>query len=203
MPITEVVLCPLVPGSDICGSHEAAGAALRDTVDGLHRCSGCQQFIAGMQLENVDMMEAFITWESLEKYHEFRKTPDHGVVVANLIKLRIKPLTPYHVEFRPFTAFMRATEAPVTEVATFYFDGSAPTGVLDRFTRFREVLNKQHVSGVLGDDPVTRAAIELALAKHTEIEWPAPETDQLISNLSFAAGRFYQRLLRGSQVVEH
>ncbi|KAK0312212.1 hypothetical protein LTR01_003126 [Friedmanniomyces endolithicus] len=150
MPITEVVLCPLVPGSDVCGSHEAAGAALRDTVDGLHRCSGCQQFIAGMQLENVDMMEAFITWESLEKYHEFRKTPDHGLVVANLIKLRIQPVTPYHVEFRPFTAFMRATEAPVTEVATFYFDGSAPTGVLDRFTRFREVLNKQHVSGVLG-----------------------------------------------------
>ncbi|KAK0353206.1 hypothetical protein LTR91_008754 [Friedmanniomyces endolithicus] len=103
-----------------------------------------------MQLEHVDMLEAFITWESLEKHYEFKKTPDHGPVLANLIKLRARPVTPYHVDFRPFTAFIRATEAPVTEVATFYFEGAAPTAVLDRFTRFREVLNKQHVSGVMG-----------------------------------------------------
>ncbi|KAK1065807.1 hypothetical protein LTR74_007688 [Friedmanniomyces endolithicus] len=147
MPITEVVLCPLVPGSDVCGSHESAAAALRDTVDGLRRCSGCQHFIAGMQLENVDMLEAL---ESLEKHYEFKKTPDHGPVLTNLIKLRARPVTPYHVDFRPFTAFIRATEAPVTEVATFYFEGAAPTAVLDRFTRFREVLSKQHVSGVMG-----------------------------------------------------
>ncbi|KAK1082524.1 hypothetical protein LTR33_003861 [Friedmanniomyces endolithicus] len=165
MPITEVVLCPLVPGSDICGSHESAAAALRDTVDGLRRCSGCHHFIAGMQLQNVDMLEALVQyvalniddgghgdapWESLEKHYDFRKTPDHGPVLANLIKLRARPLTTYHVDFRPFTAFIRATEAPVTEVATFFFEGAAPTAVLDRVTRFREVLNKQHVSGVLG-----------------------------------------------------
>ncbi len=65
MPITEVVLCPLVPGSDICGSHESAAAALRDTVDGLRRCSGCQHFIAGMQLENVDMLEALVQYVAL------------------------------------------------------------------------------------------------------------------------------------------
>ncbi|KAK1082526.1 hypothetical protein LTR33_003863 [Friedmanniomyces endolithicus] len=53
------------------------------------------------------------------------------------------------------------------------------------------------------DDPVTRAAIESALDKHTSTEWPAPETSRLISNLSFAAGRFHQRLLRGSQAVDH
>ncbi|KAK0773747.1 hypothetical protein LTR02_003885 [Friedmanniomyces endolithicus] len=52
------------------------------------------------------------------------------------------------------------------------------------------------------DDPVTRAAIEVALDKHTSTEWPAPETSRLISNLSFAAGRFHQRLLRGSQAVD-
>ncbi|KAK1823424.1 hypothetical protein LTR12_002053 [Friedmanniomyces endolithicus] len=52
------------------------------------------------------------------------------------------------------------------------------------------------------EDPVTRAAIELALERHTNTEWPAPETRRLISNLSFAAGRFHQRLLRGSQAVD-
>ncbi|KAK1819843.1 hypothetical protein LTR12_005718 [Friedmanniomyces endolithicus] len=52
-------------------------------------------------------------------------------------------------------------------------------------------------------DPVTRSAIELALDKHTSTEWPAPETSRLISNLSFAAGRFHQRLLRGSQAEDH
>ncbi|KAK1059663.1 hypothetical protein LTR12_002051 [Friedmanniomyces endolithicus] len=47
--------------------------------------------------------------------------------MANLVELRARPVKPYHVDFRPFTAFIRATEAPVTEVATFYFEGSAPT----------------------------------------------------------------------------
>ncbi|TKA69430.1 hypothetical protein B0A55_07630 [Friedmanniomyces simplex] len=173
MPITEIIVCLLVPGSDICGANNSAGAALRDTVDGLRKHTGCQQFTAGMQLEHADMLEALISrplisvlslaectladtstiavaWESLQKHYDFRRTPDYEPVVASIGKIRGSPYTPYHVDFRPFTAFMRATEAPVTEVATFYFDGSAPTAVLDRFTRFREVLSKQQVSGVLG-----------------------------------------------------
>ncbi|TKA76345.1 hypothetical protein B0A55_03729 [Friedmanniomyces simplex] len=150
MPITEIIVCPLVPGSDIYGANNFAGAALRDTVDGLHKHTGCQQFTAGMQLEHADILEALITWESLQKHCDFRRTPDYGSIVASISKIRAGPCTPYHVDFRPFTAFVRATEAPVTEVATFYFDGPAPFAVLDRFTRFREVLSKQQVSGVLG-----------------------------------------------------
>jgi len=65
MPAVEIVVCPLVPGSDICGANNFAGAALRECVDGMRKQDGYQRFTAGMQLEHPDMMEALISRHAL------------------------------------------------------------------------------------------------------------------------------------------
>lgn len=55
-----------------------------------------------------------------------------------------------HVDFKPEGGLTKATSAPITEVATFYFGGEAPSGYEDGVHQFRDIIDKDKAAGYLG-----------------------------------------------------
>jgi hypothetical protein len=56
----------------------------------------------------------------------------------------------YHVDFQPLSGCYRASSAPVTEVARFYYDESPPEGILDGFHEFGRLFDSHKMTGACG-----------------------------------------------------
>lgn len=55
-----------------------------------------------------------------------------------------------HADLEPSGDALKALSAPVTEVATFYFDGEPSQSYASGLTKFREVIEKGNIEGFLG-----------------------------------------------------
>jgi len=75
----------------------------------------------------------------------WRETPEHEGVAALSMSIftdeHFKGGRMFHVDFAPYDDLAKACAAPVTEVATFYFDGAPPEGCVDNILKFREELS--------------------------------------------------------------
>lgn len=66
-----------------------------------------------------------------------------GTIIGDAVTLN-------HVDFRPEGGVSRATSAPVTEVATFYFDSGPPDDAFESCQKFIENCEKETGQAVLG-----------------------------------------------------
>lgn len=70
------------------------------------------------------------------------KTEEYQPFLAHVLSVVSGPAGMLHVDFEPSDTFTKATtSAPVTEVATFYFDPSLTTTPEANVLKFRDVVN--------------------------------------------------------------
>ena len=90
-----------------------------------------------------------IDWTSLDKHLEWRQRPEHDPTAAISAPVFGNGGFMRHVDFEPYCESVKAFTEPVTQVATFFYDGSPPEGILDGVHKFFEVLKEKKVPGAL------------------------------------------------------
>lgn len=83
-------------------------------------------------------------WDNITAHQTFMKTEEYQPFLAHVLSVVSGPAGMLHVDFEPSNTFTKATtSAPVTEVATFYFDpsSSATTSPEANVLKFRDVVN--------------------------------------------------------------
>jgi hypothetical protein len=89
-------------------------------------------------------------WTSKDKHDAFMKSDAYGAFGKEFGAIIGGDLNLVHVDFKPEGGANRAMSAPVTEVATFYFDGSPPEDAFESCKKFVEVCEKEAEQKVLG-----------------------------------------------------
>ncbi|KAF2107715.1 hypothetical protein BDV96DRAFT_505676 [Lophiotrema nucula] len=149
MPTTEWVVAPVVSGGDIGNPTNFAAEALQKTFDIVIEQDGLLEYHLGMQVEHPEQLEAMINWTSLDKHMEWRQRPEHDPAAAISAPVFGEGGFMRHVDFEPYHQSVKAFTKPVTQVATFFYDGVPPEGILDGVHKFFEVLRREKVPGAL------------------------------------------------------
>lgn len=86
-------------------------------------------------------------WDAIEKHHEFMHKPEYGPFLQKFSSVFAEAPKIHHANLEPFDNVAKALSAPVTEVATFFFEGAPPADYLNGFHQFREVVERTPDSG--------------------------------------------------------
>jgi hypothetical protein len=90
-------------------------------------------------------------WDTIDSHKTFMKTEAYQPFLQRFLSIvGDGPLTMHHADLEPAGDVRRAMAAPVTEIATFYFGGDAPSDYLDGVHKFRDILEKEGSDGYLG-----------------------------------------------------
>ncbi|KAK4544538.1 hypothetical protein LTR36_004110 [Oleoguttula mirabilis] len=144
MPTTEIIALHPLASSD--NDREPQGKAANGTdgtVGDLSESDGLQSCYYGLRVEHPHTLDALITWNDAYA---------HDMSHLAYLVAKHYPSTlfsKHHVEFEPFSEYARAVAAPVTEVATLYYDGLPPADCMDGLREMRQVFVDHQISGWL------------------------------------------------------
>ncbi|EME40356.1 hypothetical protein DOTSEDRAFT_66151 [Dothistroma septosporum NZE10] len=161
MPTTEILHCPLVAGSEIGNPDNHAAQIMKEVGDTLAQQDGVQQINFGMFVESPDTLQLFVNWDSLSAHQTFMAAAHYQPFLKRFLTIAGGSPSIAHAELKPDGALSKALAAPVTEVATFYFDSAPPGDALDNAQKFAKMVEDGKAQGVLG------AAVGIT---HEEIE---------------------------------
>lgn len=150
---TEILVCPLSAGSDIGDQHNEAAKVLKEVGDTLKTINGVQQIQFGTTVEKPDVFELHVDWNSLSHHKTFMATEAYQPFLKRFLTIAGGAPSMLHVDFEPAGSYTKATSAPVTEVATFYFGSKeAPADYLDGVRKFAEIFDDKEITsaGFLG-----------------------------------------------------
>ena len=154
MPTTEIATLTLTPGSDIGDPNNAASATLNECGNVLVKQPGLLALRFGPQVEDSSKMQMFISecaclnllslpqlsnlrsdWESTQRHHDFMAGEDYPPFLEKMKTIMAGPPSFAHVDFDT-DGLASALKAPVTEVATFYFNEKPPDAYLPGVVEF-------------------------------------------------------------------
>ncbi|WPH04201.1 Hypothetical protein R9X50_00708900 [Acrodontium crateriforme] len=148
MPTTEICIVPLVPNADV-GDPQAEGAkTFKAFTDTLGQQSGVQGIKFGMEHENADTLQVFIDWDNIDKHKDFMASETYQPFRQNFSSIMAGPPTIFHADMQGSPS--KAYGAPVTEVATFWFDGAPPADYIDGATKFGKLIEESKFAGYHG-----------------------------------------------------
>ncbi|KAK3720629.1 hypothetical protein LTR37_003678 [Vermiconidia calcicola] len=148
---TEVATLPLKPGSEIGNPDNQAAAVLKDCCDTIAQQDGFQQMQIGTQVENPGLMQMMIDWDSKAHHETFMNSDIYSAFLKRFATIMDADPIIAHADFQPDGGLNSALGAPVTEVATFYFDGAPPDDAQENAKKFIETCQKEAPgSGVSG-----------------------------------------------------
>ncbi|KAF1938611.1 hypothetical protein EJ02DRAFT_19105 [Clathrospora elynae] len=136
--VTEIAYLPLKAGLDLESGD--AKSAWEDAIGTIVKQPGFKAFFWGKQIENPDIVQIVVDWESIDAHQTFIKSPSYRPFFDNLNqKILAGPPTLFHVKFpvlesgadSPFTM-------PVTEcVSAFFSPEHSEPEYSEQFTAFR------------------------------------------------------------------
>lgn len=150
MPTTELATIPLVAGSQIGDPDNSAAAVLKDCSTTISQQDGYHQMQFGMGLENPNTLQLAIDWTDKGKHEAFMKSDAYGPFFKTFGTIIGGDISLIHVDFQPEGGATKAMGAPVTEVATFHFDGAPPDDAYDSCKKFIEICEKEAEQKVYG-----------------------------------------------------
>lgn len=90
-------------------------------------------------------------WNSLSHHKTFMATEAYQPFLNRFLTIAGGAPSMLHVDFEPAGGYTKATSAPVTEVATFYFGSKeAPADYLEGARKFAEIFENEKTAGFLG-----------------------------------------------------
>ncbi|KAM3422044.1 hypothetical protein BST61_g2420 [Cercospora zeina] len=147
---TEILVCPLTPGSDIGSDSNEASHILKEVGATLRNTDGVQQIQFGMQVEKPDVFQLLVHWDSVDHHKTFMATEEYKPFLNRFLTIVGGELQMMHAKLEPSGELTKALSAPVTEIATFYFgsDG-APEGYVEGVGKFKEIMEKEKSDGFI------------------------------------------------------
>ncbi|KAK5118736.1 hypothetical protein LTR85_007942 [Meristemomyces frigidus] len=204
MPTTEITLLhPTITGGDKA-AHGQAISRTNGHMEAYSELDTPQSCYFGRQVEYPDLVEAMITWKDALAHDEKHRA--HASVEDGLHSLPPGNLFINRVSFSPFDDFTKAITAPVTEVATLYYNGTPPPDSMDGLVEMRRVFSKHQIPGwraLAGG--ITHEAVEYEGAKGKAvvlvIGWESVE-----QHMAWRATQLYAETLhlwpRGAEKLE-
>ncbi|MCJ1474078.1 hypothetical protein MMC13_002736 [Lambiella insularis] len=123
-PASEIAICPILSSTPIHDSHTPPGSTWASILSEIRQQPGAQQIFWGRWVENQDVVQLIINWESVQHHLDFTKSPAYKAFSEKFLSLCDAPPVLYHCHFTPHPpekAFMTAFTAPALELFTAYF----------------------------------------------------------------------------------
>ncbi|KAI4230307.1 MAG: hypothetical protein L6R36_000118 [Xanthoria steineri] len=130
---TEIATIPLQPGVDLEDPQSAAGEVLENTFSVLRQQDGYQRAYHGRQVENPNIWQLVIDWDSVDAHKKFMTQPSYEPFAKHLMSIiddDIQSLLHAHLSPHPPSA---ALTSPVTEMITHYFSANVSKSELSSF----------------------------------------------------------------------
>ncbi|MCJ1287718.1 hypothetical protein MMC26_007070 [Xylographa opegraphella] len=122
-PITEVAIFPIASTTTIEQSGTKAGETWASLEETIRNVPGSQEIFWSRWVENKEMVQMIIHWESYDHHMRYRESPDFPGMIEKLTSLMNGKPVMYHVHFTPHPPDA-AFNAPVLELFTTYFPAS-------------------------------------------------------------------------------
>ena len=123
-PVTELAKIPLKADARIEATDSAVGRTWQSTLETISQQRGYQRLRYGRQLENSNVIDLLVDWDSVHSHHAFQTSKSYSSFLEQLETLTHGPIDLRHVEFEPWppTKAVGKSSAPVTEVLTAYVE---------------------------------------------------------------------------------
>ncbi|MCJ1430789.1 hypothetical protein MMC27_000139 [Xylographa pallens] len=122
-PIFEVAIFPIASTTTIEQSGTKAGEAWASAEEAIRNAPGCQEFFWSRWVENKDMVQVFISWDSYDHHMRYQKSPDFPFLEEKLTSVLNGPPVMFHAQLTPHPPDA-AFNAPALELFTAYFPAS-------------------------------------------------------------------------------
>ncbi|KAI1773815.1 hypothetical protein F4818DRAFT_103162 [Hypoxylon cercidicola] len=119
-PVTECVLAPLKPGTNLEALYKAAATTKAQP--------GNQGVRAGVLHEDPNQVRLFIGWDAIESHQAFRASPRFATFMGEIAPHAAGPTTVMHAELAPHPPAVLDTYGGVAEVLFAYFAPGADAG---------------------------------------------------------------------------
>ena len=96
------------------------------------------------------LLIARIDWDSIDAHKTFMAAAHYQPFLNRFLTIAAGTPSIAHADLQPHGAVARALAAPVTEVATFYFDSAPPGDALENAQKFIKVVEDEKTEGFLG-----------------------------------------------------
>ena len=91
-----------------------------------------------------------IEWDDIKDHHNFNASDTYKPFVERFSTIFAGPPKITHADLQPSDGFEKAVSAPVTEVATFYFDGAPPENAYESAIKAIDALAKDGGQKIYG-----------------------------------------------------
>jgi len=149
MPTTEVAILPLVAGSKIGDPNDTSSKVVQGCLNTLNQQDGFQQVHFGTWVESENNLQLLINWDSKAKHEEFMQSAAYQPFLNSLGSIMDGAPNLTHVDFKPDGGLEKALSAPVTEIATLYFEEQLGAEYDKDMEKFHEIVSKD-AAGFLG-----------------------------------------------------
>lgn len=95
-------------------------------------------------------MRVFLDWDSLDAHKTFMTQAHYQPFLNRFLTIAGGAPSIAHADLKPDGAVSKALAAPVTEIATFYFDSAPPSDALENAQKFGKMLEDEKTEGFLG-----------------------------------------------------
>jgi len=150
MVTTEIATFPMKAGLNPGNPEDLSSQVLEDTFTTLRTRDGMQQIQFGTHVEDPSTLQLAINWDSIDKHKEFIVDSSYGPFFEKFGKIAGGQGSMVHVDFKPPGAVTKVFSAPVTEMATFYFEGEPPADYIDGVHKLNQTVTKEEIAGYLG-----------------------------------------------------
>ncbi|KAK4555186.1 hypothetical protein LTR86_007482 [Recurvomyces mirabilis] len=125
MVTTEVVLFPLKAGYKP-DNHEIATPVVDYTNETMSAVSGVRGLYSGLQIEDPSLWQLMCIWDKAQSHFDFQASEVYDPFLKKLFSIvdDTRKVSGVHIDFHGDV--LKTFEAPVTEIATLYFDGAPP-----------------------------------------------------------------------------
>ncbi|CAO2656060.1 Nn.00g048630.m01.CDS01 [Neocucurbitaria sp. VM-36] len=134
---TEIAYLPLKAGLDLEAGD--AKTAWNEVLTTLAKQPGLKALFWGRQVENKDVLQLVIDWDSIDAHKTFMSSPAYQPFLELMDKhILSAPPSLFHVKFPADPSHLTPLSAPVTECISAYFDPSQSEEEYDAsFATFR------------------------------------------------------------------
>lgn len=133
-PATEIAILSISANTTIEDSTSPAGKAWKSVTETVIAQEGCQRVYWGRQVENPNIVDFFVDWDSVGSHKNFIASPAYEPFNETFASVLDGEIVIYHAYFAPHppSSALNRIPSPTTEYATFYFPSDMSD--LERFS---------------------------------------------------------------------
>jgi len=143
LAVTEIAILPIASTTTIEDISTKAGETWASLQETTRNAPGCQSLYWSRWVEDKEMVQLMINWESLEAHQGFRATPDFPAFEQRFVSLMNGRPSMYHAPLVPPQSAIKVFMAPTVEIVTMYCSSEISEGEKKKCSQNFETFLKQ------------------------------------------------------------